>query len=230
MRAIRVLVVDARSPARGGLRARLEELDGIEVVGDASNRRSALGRVRSESPDLAVIDLTVQVSAGLETASAIADASPATRVIVVSEWADAQPILAAIDAGAAGCISKDASPSELDFAIRAVVRGDAYLSPAVSRYVIDAYRRLGDERTRSGARASRRTERARLAQLTPRQREVLKLLAEGSSSQRMAQLLSLSVKTVETHRAQLMGRLGIRDVPGLVRFAIRAGLVRADEA
>jgi DNA-binding NarL/FixJ family response regulator len=231
MPRIRLVLVDDHSLVRAGLRALVEKLSGIDVVGEASDGREAVKLVETQRPDLVLMDLAMRGLNGVEATARIAHASPGTKVIVVSVHTDPQSVLAAIDAGAAGYMSKDASVGELDVAIRAVVRGGTFLSPTISRHVVDDYRR----RLGSGAEAvatdleSGATERALLARITPRQREILQLLAEGASSRKMSRTLNLSVKTIETHRAQLMHRLDIHDVAGLVRFAIRAGLVKADE-
>jgi len=138
-------------------------------------------------------------------------------VIILSMHANEEYVLQALRAGAAGYVLKDSGVSELELALKSVSRGETYLSPAVSKHVVADYvRRVGGESNS-------------LEQLTPRQREILQLLAEGRSMKEIAQLLFISIKTVETHRAQLMERLDIHDVPGLVRYAIRIGLVTPDE-
>ena len=231
--SIRVVLVDDHGLVRAGLRSLVEKLSGVEVVGEASDGREALKLVETLTPDIVLMDLSMRGLGGIETTSRVAQASPATRVIVVSVHTEPQSVLAAIDAGAAGYLSKDSSLAELDVAIRSVVRGGTFLSPTISRHVLDDYRRRvangGGEPLSGDPHQPGATERAMLARLTPRQREILQLLAEGASSRKMARTLELSIKTIETHRAQLMQRLAIHDVAGLVRFAIRAGLVRADE-
>lgn len=229
--SIRVVLVDDHALVRAGLRALVEKLQGVEVVGEASDGREALKLVETMTPDLVLMDVSMRGLGGIEATSRVAHVSPATRVIVVSMHTDPQSVLAAIEAGAAGYMSKDASLGELDVAIRSVVRGGTFLSPTISRHVLDDYRRRvanGDDAAPAEVQPGA-TERALLARLTPRQREILQLLAEGASSRKMARMLEVSIKTIETHRAQLMQRLAIHDVAGLVRFAIRAGLVRADE-
>jgi len=231
MLPIRVLLVDDHSLVRAGLRALVEKLPGVEVAGEASDGREALKLVETLSPDLVLMDLSMRGLGGIEATSRVVQVSPGTKVIVVSVHTDPQSVLAAIDAGASGYLSKDASTAELDVAVRAVVRGGTFLSPTISRHVLDDYRRrLADgPETPPGEIQPGAAERALLARLTPRQREILQLLAEGASSRKMARSLGLSIKTIETHRSQLMQRLDIHDVAGLVRFAIRAGLVRAEE-
>jgi DNA-binding NarL/FixJ family response regulator len=229
--SIRVILVDDHGLVRAGLRSLIEKLSGVEVVGEASEGREALKLIETLTPDIVLMDLAMRGLGGIEATSRVAQVSPATRVIVVSVHTDPQSVLAAIDAGAAGYLSKDSSLAELDVAIRSVVRGGTFLSPAISRHVVDDYRRrvANGESIPAEPQTPGATERAMLARLTPRQREILQLLAEGASSRKMARTLDLSIKTIETHRAQLMQRLAIHDVAGLVRFAIRAGLVRADD-
>lgn len=228
---IRIALVDDHALVRAGLRALLDRLQGVEVVGEASDGREALKLIETTTPDIVLMDLSMRGLGGIEATSRVAQIAPATRVIVVSMHTDPQSVLGAIEAGAAGYMSKDAGLGELDLAIRSVSRGGTFLSPTISRHVLDDYRRrLADGDVPAEAeRQPGASERALLARLTPRQREVLQLLAEGASSRKMARVLGVSIKTIETHRAQLMQRLAIHDVAGLVRFAIRAGIVRADE-
>jgi DNA-binding NarL/FixJ family response regulator len=229
MSVIRVLVVDDHGLVRAGLRALVERIAGVEVVGEASDGRDALKLVEARNPDVVLMDLAMPGLNGFETTTRIKRGSATTHVIVVSVHTDPASVLGAIDAGAAGYMSKDASVTELELALRSVTRGGTYLSPSISRHVVEDYRRrvAGEGAPADGA--APRPDTGLLARLTPRQREVLQLLAEGSSSRKIARVLDVSVKTVETHRAQMMDRLGIHDVPGLVRFAIRAGLVRIDD-
>ena len=231
MQSLRVLVVDDHSLVRAGLRALLEKISGVTVIGEAGDGREALKLIETAKPDVVLMDLAMPGFNGVEATARIARASPQTRVIVVSVHGDPESVLAAIDAGASGFMSKDASFGELEVAIRSVARGGTYLSPSISQHVLDDYRRrVMDDRERHCGPTSGSTERSQLARLTPRQREILQLLAEGSSSRKMARTLGVSIKTVESHRAQLMERLGIHDVAGLVRFAIRAGMVRIEES
>jgi DNA-binding NarL/FixJ family response regulator len=210
---IRVLVADDHNLLRAGLRALMQSLEGIEVVAEASNGREALNLIGAHQPDVVLMDIGMPELNGLEAAAQIVRDYPATRVVILSMHANEEYVLRALQAGAAGYLIKDAGTAELETAVRAVARGETYLSPAVSKHVVGEYlRRVGAE------------ERP-LDQLTARQREVLQLLAEGYGTQDIAQKLSISVKTVEAHRAQLMQRLDIHDLAGLVRFAVRTGLV-----
>ena len=214
-RPIRVLLADDHALVRAGLRKLLESLSGVAVVGEAGDGREALALVASKNPDLVLLDITMPGLNGLEAAERIGREHPGTRVILLSMHASEEHVLRALRAGAAGYLPKDAALGELELAINAVRKGETYLSPAVSRHVSDYVRRTGAE---TEPRES----------LTPRQREILQLIAEGQSTKRIAGTLGVSVKTVETHRSQLMEKLDIHDVAGLVRYAIRIGLISPD--
>jgi DNA-binding NarL/FixJ family response regulator len=213
---IRVLVVDDHVLVRAGIRSLLEALHDVAVVAEAGDGLSALDAIARESPDVVVADVAMPGLNGIELIERLAVEQPGIRVLLVSAHASEEYVLRALRAGGAGYVLKDASPAELEQAIRAVAAGGKYLSPAMSRHVVDAYL----ERVTDDASAGPR--------LSPRQRQVLQMIAEGRSTKEIAAALSLSVKTVETHRAQLMERLDIHDVAGLVRYAIRVGLVRPD--
>jgi DNA-binding NarL/FixJ family response regulator len=212
---IKVFLIEDHNLVRAGIKSLLENLSGIEVAGEASNGRDALRMMRNEPPDIVLTDIAMAGLNGMETTTRITKDFPSVRVIVLSMYANEEYVMQALRAGAVGYLVKEAATSELELAIRAVARGDTYLSPAVSGKVID--KGLG-----------RNTPGSPLDRLTPRQREILQLIAEGRSTKQIADTLKLSVKTVETHRAQLMSRLEIYDVPGLVRYAIRVGIVSSD--
>ncbi len=214
MATVRILIAEDHALVRAGLRKLLEGIPGVEVVGEAGDGRDAIAQVGSKSPDIALLDIAMPGLNGLEAAARIVAEHSATRVILLSMHANEEYVLQALRAGVAGYILKDSALSELELAIQAVRRGDTYLSPAVSRHVGEYVRRTG-----SGAEPTSRES------LTPRQREILQLIAEGYSTKRIAGALGVSVKTVETHRTQLMEKLDIHDVAGLVRYAIRIGLI-----
>ena len=216
MEAIRVLLAEDHSLVRAGIRRLLEDLPGIEVVAEAQDGREAVTLIGKHLPDVALVDVTMPGLNGITAVGRVKSESPSVRVIIISMHDNEEYVWQALTAGAAGYILKDASPSELEFAIRAVARGGSYLSPAVSRHVVNDYVRLGSPERSSGER------------LTPRQREIVQLIAEGCTNQDIAATLGISLKTVETHRAQLMERLDIHDVAGLVRYAVRMGLVERD--
>lgn len=217
MTPIRVLLADDHTLLRAGLRALLDELEGIEVVGEASDGREALALLQTVQPDILLTDIAMPGLNGLELAARAGEAHPETKVVILSMHSSEEYVCQALRAGAVGYLLKDSGTTELELALRSVARGESYLSPAVSKHIIADYiKRTGSE---SGSTDL----------LTPRQREVLKLIAQGQSTKAIARTLGISVKTVETHRAQLMERLEIRDVAGLVRYAIRVGLVSSDE-
>jgi len=216
MKPIRVLLADDHTLVRAGIRGLLTNLPGVEVVGEAGEGHEALRLAEELQPDIVLLDIGMPGLNGLEVAARLTRAAPTIRVVILSMHISEEYVLQALRAGAAGYLLKGSAVAELELAISAVVRGDSYLSPAVSKRVVDDY----VSRT-SGAPDP-------LAALTPRQREILQLVAEGHTSKEIAQCLGVSYRTVETHRNQLMKRLGVSDLAGLVRFAVRVGLVAGD--
>ena len=216
MSAIRVVLADDHALVRAGIRALLEKLPGIEVVGEADNGRQALELIKKSAPTLMLLDISMAELGGLEALPRIVRDFPAVKVLILSGHANEEYVLRALRCGAAGYMLKEAAAEELELAIKAVAQGKTYLSPSVSRTVVESYlqRAAGEE--------------GPIEQLTARQREVLQLIAEGKNTKEIAGTLDISVKTVEAHRLQLMARLDIHDVPGLVRYAIRSGLVSSD--
>ena len=212
MASLRILLVDDHALVRAGMKSLLHEIEGVEVVAEAADGAEALRLAAELRPDVVLLDIAMKGMNGLDAAARLREQLPLAKVIVLSMHTSEEYVLLALRAGAAGYLIKDSATSELELALKAVARGETYLSPAISRQVVDGYVQ------RVGAAAAPDP-------LTPRQREVLKRIAEGRSTKEIAYELKLSVKTVETHRAQIMERLGIRDVAGLVRYAMRAGLV-----
>jgi DNA-binding NarL/FixJ family response regulator len=213
MTPIRVILADDHALFRAGVRALLASIPGVEVVAEASDGHEALRLVQQHQPRLVLMDIAMPGLNGLEATARIVKAHPGTAVIVLSMHAGEEYALQALRVGAAGYVLKDADVAELELAIASIARGETYLSPAMSKHLIADYRRRAADPPDP------------LERLTPRHREVLQLIAEGHSTKAIAAKLKLSAKTVETHRAQLMQRLDIHDVAGLVRFAIRVGLV-----
>ncbi len=212
-----VLLADNHTLVRAGLRALLQNIQGIRVVAEAGDGREALRLIAAHQPDVVLMDIAMPEMNGLEATARVVKEFPNVRVIILSMHANEEYVLQALRMGAAGYVLKDSGVSELELALRAIAKGETYLSPAVSKHVVADYmRRVG-------------SESSSLEQLTPRQREILQLLVEGRTMKEIAKLLYISVKTVETHRAQLMERLGIHDVAGLVRYAIRMGLVTPED-
>jgi len=211
---MRILLADDHTLVRAGIRLLLEKMRaGIEIVGEAANGREALELIRSTMPDIVLIYVAMKELGGLEALPRITKNFPSVKVIILSAHANEEYVIRALRNGAAGYMLKDAATAELELAIKSVAEGKTYLSPSISRTVIDSYlERVGNVSSP-------------LEHLTGRQREILQLIAEGKNTKEIAGMLGISVKTVEAHRLQLMARLDIHDVPGLVRYAIRSGLV-----
>jgi DNA-binding NarL/FixJ family response regulator len=210
---IRVVLADDHALVRAGIRSLLGAMADVEVVGEASSGEEALALAQREWPDVVLMDIAMKGITGLEAAARMREQHPAVRVVILSMHAGEEYVLQALRAGAVGYLLKDAATGELELALRTVIRGESWLSPAVSRQVVEGYvQRVGGDA--GGADV-----------LTVRQREVLRHVAGGKSTKEIAFMLNVSVKTVETHRAQIMERLGIRDVAGLVRYALRTGLI-----
>jgi DNA-binding NarL/FixJ family response regulator len=204
---MRILLADDHTLVRTGMRLLLETMPGVVVVGEASDGASALRLIEQLRPDAVLMDLAMPGMSGTEAVRQVAARFPDTRVLVVSMHAD--------EACAAGYLLKGADKAELEHALRQVARGESYLSPAISAAVVAA---LANASTADAIASP-------LDALTVRQQQVLQLVAEGLSTKKVAAHLGLSVKTVEAHRGAIMNRLGIRDLAGLVRFAVRVGLV-----
>jgi DNA-binding NarL/FixJ family response regulator len=194
----------------------IEKIPNVKVVGEASTGRAALEMVKTKLPNLVLMDIAMAELGGLEALPRITKDFPGVKVIILSAHANEEYVIRALRSGAAGYMLKDAATAELQLAIDSVAQDKTYLSPSISRTVINDYLR------RVGGPISP------LEQLTPRQREILQLIAEGKNTKEIASDLDISVKTVESHRLQLMERLNIHDIAGLVRYAIRSGLVSAE--
>jgi len=205
---IRILIAEDHNLVRQALKLLLER-EGFEVVGEAGDGREAVRLAQSLSPDVAVLDVMMPLLNGIDAAVEIQHTAPQTRTIVLTMNAAEDKILAALRAGVRGFVAKTHEARDLIQAIQDVCRGSLYLSPRLSRGVIDAFLSKSE---------------AAPDPLSPRERQVLQLIAEGKSTRQVAEMLGVSVKTAETHRARIIGKLNIRDTAGLVRYAINRGL------
>jgi DNA-binding NarL/FixJ family response regulator len=223
MNPLRLILVDDHNLVRAGLRSLLAELPHVTILAEADNGFEALRLVHELKPDVLVTDIAMPGLNGLELTERLKEECPQVRVLLLSMHASEEYVLRAMQLGAAGYLLKDAGTNELELALNAISHGEAYLSPAISRRVIDGYvKRVSKEPTNGNHTAENEKN------ITPRQREVLKLIAEGCTTKEIAQRLELSAKTVDAHRTQLMKQLDIHDIASLVRYAIRIGLVSAE--
>jgi two-component system, NarL family, response regulator NreC len=207
---VRIVLADDHVLVRQSLKSLLER-EGFQVVGEASDGQEALRLAESFQPDIVVMDISMPILNGLNAAREISRASPKTKTILLTQHDEGQYISEALDAGVRGYVLKNQVASDLLLAIRQVSRGQDYLSPGVSRAVMEAYRS--------------KTEKSKNP-LTLRERQVLQLIAEGKSTRDVASLLGISVKTAESHRTRLMHKLGIHETASLVRYAVRQGIVQ----
>lgn len=214
--SLRVILADDQEIVRRGIKLLLErEMPALQIVGDASDGREAVRLARELRPDVAVLDLAMPVLNGLDAAREIRRHVPLTKTILLTGYAEDRRVLQALRAGINGYVVKTQPPRELAQAIEEVARGGVYLSPVVSRAVAEAF--FTAEQSPAGRLPSER--------LTPRERQVLQLVAEGKTTKEIATILGVSVKTTESHRTRMMHKLGVQTAAGLVRYAIREGLV-----
>ncbi len=211
--SIKIVLAEDHKITREGLVNMLKGQPGMEVVGEAGNGREAIQLARELSPDLVIMDVTMPSLNGIDATRIITSTPPNIRVIALSMYSDKQFVQGMMQAGASGYLLKDCAFDELVHAVRAVFKGDTYLSPGIAGIVVEDYI---SKLSKSSSSAS--------GILTKREREVLQLISEGESTRHIAAKLAISVKTVETHRRQMMGKIGIRTVAGLTKYAIREGL------
>ena len=215
MKPIRTLIADDHALVRAGIRALVERIKGVTVVGEAGKGSEATKLINELKPNLVLLDITMPDGSGFDVLQHVSKHFPEIRVIVLTVHEAGEYAIRALREGAAGFLPKSAASTELEQAISTVMKGEVYISPETSRKTLLEYGK--------GV-----TKRDLLATLSPRQREVLRLIAEGRTTKQIAQTLEISVKTVETHRSQLMERLDIHDVAGLVRSAIIVGLIEVE--
>jgi len=201
MQKIKVLVVDDHTIVRDGICALLALAGDIEVVGEATNGNEALNKVRELNPNVVLMDIAMPIMGGLEATRRISKEFPEIKVLVLTQYDDKEYFFPVIESGASGFISKAAASSELTTGIRSVYRGDSYLSPSVTRLLVENYQHTTGNRTNQDP----------YNQLTTREREIFKLLAEGHSTQEIAEILVITPKTVEGHKTNLMLKLGVHN-------------------
>ena len=210
----RVLLADDHPIVRAGIRAELEKLPSVEVVGEASDGREALELIKAQEPDLVFMDISMKGLNGLEATARISKEFPNVRVVILSMHQNEEYFWQALKSGAAGYLLKKAATAELATAVSRVTNGEIYLTRDMSNKLV---KKLPFQQIAH--------QKSPLERLTDRQREILQLIAEGQTTKAIALILKVSPKTVEYHRAKLMERLNIFDIPGLVRFALQSGLI-----
>jgi two-component system response regulator NreC len=210
MKAIRILLADDHAVVRQGFKMILNAQADMEIVGEAGNGREAVDLVETLKPDVVVMDVAMPELNGIEATRRVSEVSPHTRIIALSMHKDSVYVREVLRAGARGYLLKDSGAGDLVSAVRAVARGEGYLSPAVSNAVLDDYRRHVTNP---------------IDLLSSREREVLQMLAEGKTNKEIAAILNLSVYTVDAHRGRIMEKLNLHSINELVRFAVRNGLI-----
>jgi len=216
MSTIRLLLVDDHKLFRAGIRSLLQTVSDVEIVAEADDGREGLRQIEAHRPDVVLMDVMMPGLNGLDATARVTRTCPGTRVIMLSMNASEDSVLQALRAGAVGYLVKTADPAQLELAIRAVARGETFLSSAISQHVISACLGRMDK------------EKTSLERLSPRQREVLQLIAEGYSTKKIAKELGISAKTAETYRTELMKELDIHEIASLTRYALRMGVVALD--
>ena len=217
MQKITVLLADDHTVVRQGLRALLEAEEDMSVVGEAENGRQAVQMIKRLQPDVVVMDIAMPTLNGLEATRQVSRDNPKCKVLVLSSYSDDEYVQQLTDAGAAGYLVKQTAAQDLVAAIREANRGNAFFSPAISKRLLEQYR----------ASIGQPPGQKKSPKLTPRELEVLQLIAEGYANKQIAGELFISIKTVEKHRQQLMNKLDIHDVAGLTRYAIAKGVIES---
>ncbi len=221
---IKIILADDHNIVRSGLRALLEKNPKFKIIAEAGNGREALELIRKHKPDVVLLDIAMPELNGLEVTQCIVKEFPEIRIIILSMHKSEEYVLQALRFGASGYLLKDTAADELEIAINAVARGEKYLAPFVSKQVVETLLTQIDSKN-----VKKKGKQLPLEIMTPRQREILQLIAEGNSTKEIAFKLNVSIKTVEAHRKQLMDRLHIYDIAGLVRYAIKIGIVSSEK-
>ena len=216
MKKIKVVIADDHTIVRKGLCAILESEDDMEVVGEAEDGREAIKKVEEFQPDVVLLDITMPILNGLEVTRQLRRRYPKLKILILTMHDNEEYVFETLRAGASGYLVKRTAPDELISAIKAVYREGSFLSPAISKRVIDEYLRTGPKKVK---------EDEEYGKLTEREREVLQLIAEGHANREIAELLHISIKTVESHRSHLMEKLHLRNIAELTQYAIRKGLI-----
>jgi two-component system response regulator NreC len=216
MSTLKVLLVEDHVIVRQGVSALLDEEPDIAIVGEASDGSQALALVQKLRPDIVLMDLSLPGLGGVEATRQIRELYPGVRVLVLSMYDSEEYVFRALRAGASGYVLKQSTSTELVLALRAVAAGSTFLSPSISQILISDYMRRVE---------TQQSDDEALSILTPREREVLQLIAQGLSNRQIAEKLHISVKTVETHRGNMMNKLDVHDRAGLVKFAMDSGMV-----
>lgn len=221
MDELKIILADDHNIVRAGIRAILSKIPRMKVIAETGSGREALNLIRKYKPDIVLMDIAMPELNGLEVTQFVAKEFPEIGIIILSMHKSEEYVLQALRFGASGYLLKDTAADELEAAINAVAKGEKYLAPFVSKEVISSLL-MGINGIKVKAKSKTSLP---LEKMTPRQREILQLIAEGNSTKEIAFKLNISIKTVETHRKQLMDRLNIYDVAGLVRYAIRIGII-----
>ena len=212
---IKVVIADDHHLVRAGIRALLERLENVEVVGEAGNGLEAVDLAQQLQPHIVIMDIGMPILNGHEATARIKALNLNCEVIILSMHSEKMIVRRALDVGARGYLLKSALEGELPLAIRAAIQGDVFLSPSIANIVLEAY--LGNE--------DRKQSENPLDSLTPRERQLLQLIAEGRTNRESARLMKIGERTVEKHRANIMNKVEVHDLPGLVRLAIKYGLI-----
>lgn len=223
MTQIKVILADDHKLVRAGIRSLLENTNMVKVIGEAGDGRKAVELTGKLNPDMVFLDIAMPELNGLQAAEKIKKDFPEVDIVILSMHIDEEYVIHALNAGASGYLLKDSAPGELRLALDTIMKGKVYISPAIPHELIAEYQ----ERLRTASSPAEAF--AGKEKLSARQKEVLQLIAEGNSTKEIAKKLFISVKTVETHRSQIMKKLGISDIPGLVKYAIKKGLIFTDK-